>query len=439
MLAEPLSHLSSIVPDELTNLRRHLMPEWIEAALAYTGTRTLRRRRLPAEQVVWLVIGMALMRNRSIYDVVTKLDLALPASSATVAPSSVAQARARVGAEPLKWLFETSARAWAHECARTHAWRGLALYGVDGSSFRVQDSAENAAFFGRPGCGKGQSGYPVMRFAAAVALRSHLIAATAFGPYRMPELSLAAMLWADIPDHSLTIVDKNFLSAKTLRSLTESGRERNWLIRAKKNTKWKVIERYSETDSLVEMRVPPRTRAKDPTLPATWRARAIHYQIRGFRPATLLTSLVDYNRYPAEELVGLYCERWEHEQAYDELKTEMLAAEATLRSKTPPAVEQELWGVLIAFNLVRREILAVADEAGVEPTRISFVAVYRLICDEWLWCAIASPGAIPRHLHNLRGTIRRFVLPERRPRRTYPRVVKARLHKYPTRAVLLSQ
>lgn len=33
--------------------------------------------------------------------------------------------------------------------------------------------------------------------------------------------------------------------------------------------------------------------------------------------------------------------------------------------------------------------------------RISFLAVFRMICDEGLRCAIAAPGAIPRHLRNL--------------------------------------
>jgi hypothetical protein len=70
------------------------------------GRRPCVRRRLPAEQVVWLVIGMALVRDRSIADVVRQLDLALPTDDGrtTVASSAVAQARARLGSEPLEWL-----------------------------------------------------------------------------------------------------------------------------------------------------------------------------------------------------------------------------------------------------------------------------------------------------------------------------------------------
>ena len=54
-------------------------PAWIAAALAATGTASVRRRKLPAEHVVWLVIGMGLFHDRSIAQVVQHLDLVLPA------------------------------------------------------------------------------------------------------------------------------------------------------------------------------------------------------------------------------------------------------------------------------------------------------------------------------------------------------------------------
>ena len=60
---------AAVSPDPLEDLRRNIDPEWVVQALEATGTATVRSRRLPAEQVVWLVIGMALFRNRSIHDV----------------------------------------------------------------------------------------------------------------------------------------------------------------------------------------------------------------------------------------------------------------------------------------------------------------------------------------------------------------------------------
>jgi len=420
-------------PDTFDDLRRHIDPEWIREALEATGTATLRRRRLPADQVIWLVLGMALMRDRSIVDIVDSLDLALPVQGGSaVAPSAIAQARSRLGEKSLAWLFDTCARKWAHASAARHRWRGLALYGVDGSTLRVWDSEENRQHFGLPRSGlRGDAAYPQLRLVVLAALRSHLLAGAAIGPYTVGEGTLAAELWVDLPDDSLCIVDRNFFAAKVLVPISRDGANRHWLVRAKKGTAWKQIEQLGKDEILVEMKVNPSARRADPVLPKTWTARAIRYQRPGFQPQWLLTSMLDRKKYPAREIAGLYHERWELEQGYDEIKTEMLDREETIRSRSPEHVRQEVWGVLLAFNLVRLEMERIAEEARVEPTSISFVVSLHLIRDEWLLSTFASPGAIPRHLKKLRENLRRLVLPPRRSSRSYPRAVKIKMSSYP--------
>src|ERR1700681_2155786 len=89
---------------------------WVEQALQATGTATVRRRKLPAEYVVWLVIGMAMLRDRSIAEVVRHLDLVqrTPQGERRCATSgAVVQARDRLGPEPLAWLFHSTAQVWA--------------------------------------------------------------------------------------------------------------------------------------------------------------------------------------------------------------------------------------------------------------------------------------------------------------------------------------
>lgn len=430
-LGSALHLLQAVTPAEFPRFRASIDPVWIEEALVVTGTATTRRRRLPAEQVIWLVLGMALMRDRPILDIVDKLDLALPSRDGKqVVPAAVAQARTRLGDEPLQWLFMRCAEAWAHASARRHAWRGLALYGVDGSTLRVPDSTSNREHFGgQSGRNASDSGYPLVRVAVLMAPRSHLLAGASFGPYAS-EHEYAASLWSSVPDDSLTIVDRAFLAAGILIPLQRDGNNRHWLTRTKSTTKWRVIERLGNGDDLVELTVSPQARAKDPTLPLRYRARVIRYERRGFRPQTLLTSLVDAKAYPRDEIVALYHERWELELGYDELKTEMLDREETIRSRTPVGVAQELWGLLLAYNLIRLEMERIADEAGVPPTRISFVVALRFIRDEWFWLeGTRTPGAIPRHLAELRRRILRFLLPERR-QRSYPRAVKLKMSNY---------
>ncbi|AUX45941.1 uncharacterized protein SOCE26_074430 [Sorangium cellulosum] len=90
-------------------------------------------------------------------------------------------------------------------------------------------------------------------------------------------------------------------------------------------------------------------------------------------PALARGALLDPVAYAANELAALYHERWELELADDEPKTDMLDRRESIRSKTPAMVRQEIWGLLLAYNLVRLEIERVAAEARVPPTRISFI------------------------------------------------------------------
>lgn len=424
-------------PDRGTfeNFRKSIDPSWIEKALEATGTATIRRRRLPAEQVIWLVLGMALFRNLPITQVARKLDLVLPGKKREVARASVSEARSRLGAEPLKWLFEFCSRKWAKASAKTWSWRGLSVYGVDGTTVRVPDSAANHEHFGRSISGRGPGGYPMLRLVTLMALRSHLLLAARFGPYRASERTLAQALWDEIPGHSLVLFDKGFWSAEVALNLT--SRKTHWLTRARKDLTWKRLRRIGRGDELVQFTTPDDAREQNPDLPVTFQVRVLGYKRRGFRPQKLLTSLLDAKAFPANEIVGLYHERWELELGYDEIKTEMLEREEAIRSQSPAGIEQEIWGIGLAYNLVRLEMERAARAADVLPSRISFVAGLRFVRDELVLCStLESVGKIPKILDRLTRDLATMVLPPRRSARSYPRAVKIKMTNYPKKKVV---
>ena len=423
-------------PDHFEQFAAALDPAWIQQALSATGKATVRRRKLPAEQAVWLVIGMGLFRNRSIQDVARHLNLVLPGPTAqspagSLTSSAVVQARQRLGCEPLAELFSRTAERWAVSAADAQRWRGLAVYGVDGSTLRIADTPENESVFGRPGSSRGDAAYPQLRLVTLMALRAHLLAGLALGPYRTGEVTLAETLWDKIPDDSLTILDRGFLSFGLLHRLQTRGRSRHWLIRARAKLKWRVIRRLGANDHLVEITLSKQARRADPELPQTLQVRAVRYQRRGFRAQTLLTSLTDRQRYPAAEIVALYHERWELELAFDEIKTHTLEREESLRSRNPARVYQEVWGLAIGYNLVRLAMTRAAEQAGIPPLRLSYRHSLVLIRDFWLFAGITSgPGLLPRRLERLHRDLALLVLPPRRPRR-YPRAVKIKMSGYP--------
>ncbi|MHA6913347.1 transposase domain-containing protein, partial [Ralstonia pseudosolanacearum] len=140
MLSDHLTFVLDAAPADLSRLGEHLPHEWIEQAIDATGSASIRRRRLPAEQVVWLVIALAIYRHWSISEVVDSLDLVLPNNATFVSKSAIAQARQRLGDAPMAWLFERTAQAWWQQDAARHTFKGLSLWAMDGTTLRTPDS-----------------------------------------------------------------------------------------------------------------------------------------------------------------------------------------------------------------------------------------------------------------------------------------------------------
>ncbi len=433
------------VPATARRFGSALNAAWVDEALKQTGTMSVRRRRLPARLVVWLVIAMALFRDCAIRTVAMHLGLSNPWESArrsgqprSVAASAVAHSRQRLGDKAMQIIFDRSAQAWAEPAADADRWRGLSVWGMDGTTLNVPDTPDNEEAFGLPGTSRGRPGYPQVRLVALMALRSHLLRSVSFGPYRGKETgeqALAEELWPTIPEDSLTIFDKGFLNYGALWRLHHDAAgeptTRHFLIRAKTNLKWKTLAVLGPGDELVEVSMSRQARKKDPGLPRKMRCRVVSYQVDGWPERKLLTSLLDHEQFPAREVAALYHERWETERGYAELKTTMLERKEALRSRKPDGVRQEIWGILLAYNLVRLMILEAADEADLPPTRISFKNALHLIrtfCTVNVWAA--PSGTMKTELRMLREMLAVLRLPERRPQRSYPRHVKIKMSGY---------
>lgn len=197
-------------------LSQRIDPLWIAHALAVTGKASVRRRKLPAEQVVWLIIALAMYRHESIAQVVAHLDLVLPDEvNPDVAKSALTQARQRLGEEPLAQLFALCALSWddRHRQQPGRRWRGLGRYAIDGSTLRTSDTLDNRQHFGAQSYASGViANYPQLRLVTLTSLATHLVREAVFGEYGTNEMRYAPVLLQAVPDHSLTVFDKGFLS-----------------------------------------------------------------------------------------------------------------------------------------------------------------------------------------------------------------------------------
>jgi len=243
---------------DLSSFTQHIPIEWVESALRLSSSATIRRRRLPTEQVLWLVLGMALFRDEPVHEVARRLNICAQglASDKLLARSGVTNARKRLGSEAVESLFRQTGKHWGHERYPNDEWNGLRVMAVDGALFRTQDTPELRAHFGSGNTSTvRQTPYPMLRLVALMNVRSH----------------------------------KGFWSANLMHMLNQSGQQRHWLIPERKGLVQRIVKRYAAGDEWVEMKVSPQARKKNSQLPETWLARRVTYQVKsGFK--TVMTS-----------------------------------------------------------------------------------------------------------------------------------------------------
>jgi hypothetical protein len=335
-----------------------------------------------------------------------------------------------VGAEPLEELFDLTAAKWERETADLDVWRGLRLRALDGTTLRIADSPANEEVYGRPGSTRTPAAYPQARVVAVLGLGGRMMSDFVVGTYDQGEQTLAQLLYPRLADDTLVLLDRNFVNHAAFVRIPAEGRNRHFLCRGRESgMSFRTIGELGPGDFLIELRVPPHHRSKDRSLPETVVVRMLEYTIKGFGRRRLLTSLQDPRQYPAEEIIELYHRRWEIELAYGEIKTQTLERREALRSRDPELVRQEIWGLALAYNLMRVMMARAARTAEVPASRMSFRNSLLQIQTFLLMAWNDKPGTLPRLYQDLLDELALLVLPQRRARR-YPRAVKIKMSNY---------
>jgi len=359
--------------------------ERVRAVLAATGKTSLRERDLPAHVVVYYAIALALYMQSSYREVLRCLLEGLqwltnPALALlqVAGSSGISQARTRVGWEPLRQLHDEVVKPIAVAATRGAWYRHWRLVSMDGSTMDVADEEANDKAFGRPGSSRGSSAYPQFRFVSLVESGTHVLFGTRMSPYLTGENTLAKEVLGALDSGMLCLADRGFFGYEMWRQALATKAQLLWRI--KKNAVLPCDKRLSDGSYL--SRIYPSEKDKRNQTNAI-RLRVIEYRLEGVADAEpiyrLVTSMLDPEQAPAQELAALYHERWEIETALDELKTHLRGARIVLRSKTPDLVRQEFYGLLMAHFAVRALMHEAALSANEDPDRLSFIHAVRVV------------------------------------------------------------
>jgi hypothetical protein len=370
-----LEALEAAIPDEA-----------VEAAIEATGTRERRRRRLPTQVVVTLVVAMGLWASESMRHVLAEVvagwrEVAAPDRGTWSLPSTsaIVQARQRAGARLLRELFRAVARPIATARTGGAFLGGLRLMAIDGTTIDVADTPENDRAFGRPTTGRGAGAFPQIRVLALIETGTHVICDAVIRPFRTGEVPTARHLLRSVGPGMLLLWDRGFHSSEMVR--TTLAQQAHFLGRTKRNIVLRPTELLTDGSFLARVYPSPEARRRDEQ---GIELRVVEYALDtpagpGRETYRLITSLLDERAFPADLVAATYHERWEIETALDEVKVHQWAHPRPLRSKHPREVVQEVYGLLLAHLAIRTVMYQAALRDGIDPDRLSFTGALRVL------------------------------------------------------------
>ncbi|MAS91693.1 MAG: hypothetical protein CMO55_00735 [Verrucomicrobiales bacterium] len=395
-----------------------------------------RKRIFTIETTFWTFLYQAMAQNASLAAAVAQVQAGLSQRGAATPSSSTgaySQARQNLPVELLEELHhDTCEKLRRASCTDDH-WRGRTVKMVDGSSVQAAGTPENQAVWPQPSEQRKGCGFPVVYVSGLLNWSTGAWEQWIESDSHHHEAKKMLHLLPSVRKGDVVVADRAYASYTLMALHRARGADMISRVHQRRHVNWKAGKKLScPDDRLFTWKRTKRRPASSPLTDEQWEAlpRLLDVRIIRFRyhdrygkkrSMLVVTTLLDAEAYPAEEIAMLYRQRWDIELRLRDLKTTLRME--VLRGKTPEMIRKELMIFAIAFNLLRYLQSRAANEAEVCPTRISFKGVLDVI------------GSIPqaRHRLNSRSKLLDWVLDrigERvvplRPDRHEPRAKKRR-------------
>lgn len=428
----------------LETLARVLQPAIVAEVIDKCAARERRPRKLPASAVLLPCMAMNLYSGDCLTHVFFRLVsgmrwLLADPDALRVSKGALCRARYRLGAGPLVELFRRVCEPLATPATPTTPTAflfGPRLMALDGTVMDVPDTPENVRAFGKRRAPRGESAWPRVRVVALSECATHAVCEAGVWRHDFDERAAGLrLLGRGAAEGMLLLWDRGFHGFEMVKAAL--GRGSHLLGRLPATVKPPRLRTLADGTSLVLLRRrrPPNDEERPRGERTSVAVRPLRYTLEdpdrpGYRMEhRLITSLLDPDLAPAEELILAYHSRWEFELAVDEIKTHQRPPRRPLRSGKPVGVIQEAYGLLVAHYVVRAVMVDAAEAAPPPPSRLSFtntLGVIREMAPEVQRTAAADH---PRLYRRLLADVAATPLPPR-ANRGNPRVVKHKMSNF---------
>lgn len=389
----------------------------------------------------WAMLWQAFNPKASGREVVRQLQALFQLQGGPIISSedgAYCRAKGRLPQEPFGQALGATAAKADQQAPAPQSLQGRPVKIVDGSALTLPDTRKNRRAY-PPLKWDRQPHFPVLRLVVLFSLLSGAIVSTAIGNLRTAELPLLFGLFDQLATHDILMGDRgygNYVLLALLRHfkpgvdfIGRSARRVDARRRRKRLGKgdWLVVWKASPNPSLW---LKASLRA---CLPEELTVRIVRGScyVKGFRvrQVTLVTTLLDPEVYPAEEILQAYLRRWRLELCLDDLKTTL--GMEMLRSLSPNMLRKEIYAHLIAHNLVRWTMAQAATQHQVALDRVSFKGTLDAL--RQFTHAMSQARSKAKRLKlwtTLLAILAEDLVPQRKGRRE-PRAVKRIKRKYP--------
>lgn len=347
------------------------------------------------------------------------------------------QARSRLPVERFEKALAETARHADRQLGGGGCLRGRPVKVVDGTGVLVADTAENQQKYPQSPEQKRGCGFPWMKIVALFSLRSGAVLSVVMDSFRNHDLRQFRRLWETLKRGDIILGDRLFGEYATLADLLAQGVDVVARLNARRKVDFRKAKRLGRNDGLFtwitsKICPPYLTPAQWAQTPNTLTVRIVRFRVacKGYRSrsVTLVTTLLDPELYPLEELAALYARRWRLELCFRDLKTQMGMEQ--LRCQTPEMAEKELLAYLVAHNLLRCIIAESVARHDVDLERVSFKGTVDALRQYCAAMAQARSRKKRRELwDDLLLNLARDQIPLR-PGRREPRALKRRPKRY---------